>query len=106
MNKEPLELENVLVFRWPSPSDPLASGDSPLLSALTKIDLSQKFGEWQDWLLNNRARPEGVFIPKLSDGASLSPEQAQRIEKNINDKLRGPEMAAGSRANIPERIRL
>lgn len=83
--KEPIDKDDMIVIRWPSISDPHAGGDSPLKSALRKIDLSGKWTDWQDWLITNRARPDWLFVPKEGIGT----EGAARAEKAINDKFRG-----------------
>jgi hypothetical protein len=85
-----IELPDILIFRWPSPTDPLASGDSPLMSAINRLRLSGKWYDYQDWVISNRARPDWLFLPKVPDGATISQEQAQRFEKTANDKFRGP----------------
>lgn len=86
---QPLDLDDVLMFRDPSPTDPVAGGDSPVLAAMAKIGLSQKWLDHQDALISNRARPDWMFIPKTPDNAPLTPEQAQAAEKSVNDKFRG-----------------
>jgi phage portal protein BeeE len=85
-DKVEVKKEDMVLCRWPSLSDPHAGGDSPLKSALTKIDISGKWSDHQNWILNNRARPDAVI--SVSEETSL--EEAQRIEKRTNDKFRGP----------------
>ena len=85
-----LSIDDILVFRWASTTDPIASGDSPLLSALTKLELQGKWLDYQSWLVGNKCRPDWLYIPKTPDGVTLSQEQVERTEKKINDKYRGP----------------
>jgi SPP1 gp7 family putative phage head morphogenesis protein len=77
--------EDMVVIRWPSVSDPHAGGDSPLRSALKKIEISGKWEDHQNWILNNRARPDAVI--QLAEEAGT--EAAEREEKRFNDKFRG-----------------
>lgn len=87
--KQPIAKEDMVVFRRPSPTDPHAGGDSDLLAALRKVELSSKWLDFENWLLNNRARPDAMFIPKMPDGATLDDAQISRLEKKFNDKFRG-----------------
>lgn len=87
--KNPLDKDDVILFRFPSVTDPHAGGDSPLLAALNKVDLAGKLLDHENWTLSNRARMDGVFVPKIPDSGTISKEEAERQEKRINDKLRG-----------------
>lgn len=84
--KTPIDKEDMVVVRWPSLSDPHAGGDSPLKSALKKLELSGKWVDFQTWLLNNRARPDGVLTVDDEAGSDIT----GREEKRFNDKFRGP----------------
>ena len=88
--KLPIAKDDMLIVRWPSLTDPHAGGDSPLQSALRQVDLFGKMLDWQDWTFGNRARMDGVFVPKVSDGTSISPEEASRQEKRINEQAARP----------------
>lgn len=89
IDKTEIDTNDLLIFRNPSTTDPVAGGDSPVLAALAKLELSGKWQDYQNWLLGNRARPDSIFIPSIPEGGTLSKEQAQRIEKSVNDKFRG-----------------
>lgn len=84
-----IELDDIIIFRYPSMGDPTAGGDSPLMSAMRKVEIESKFLEWQEWILNNKARPDYLYIPKLQEGETLSPEQINRAKKRIQDQTRG-----------------
>jgi SPP1 gp7 family putative phage head morphogenesis protein len=84
--KVPIDRDDMVVIRWPSISDPHAGGDSPLKSALRKIELSGKWLDWQNWLLNNRARPDYIYVPK---GESITKDVADRNMRVVNNKFRG-----------------
>lgn len=81
-----VEKEDMVVTRWSSISDPHAGGDSPLLAALKKIDISGKWADHQDWVLNNRGRPDAVLTVDDETGS----DEAIKEEKRYNDKFRGP----------------
>jgi phage portal protein BeeE len=81
-----VDKDDIVVTRWPSISDPHAGGDSPLKAALKKIDISGKWDTHQDWILNNRARPDAILTVADEMGGDL----AIREEKRLNDKFRGP----------------
>lgn len=85
--QQPIDKADMLVIRWPSISDPHAGGDSPLKSALRKLQASGKWADYLDTVIGNRARPDWYFIPK---GEGVSREEADRITKKIGDKFRGP----------------
>jgi SPP1 gp7 family putative phage head morphogenesis protein len=87
---QPIAIEDMLIVRFPSLTDPHAGGDSPLESALRQVGLFDKMLDWQDWTFGNRGRMDGTFIPKIPDSGTLSTDEANRIEKRINDKFRGP----------------
>lgn len=88
--KVPVDKDDMLVIRWPNLADPHAGGDSPLLSAIRKCELAGKLGDHENWVLDNRARPDQMFIPKMPDGGSLGKDEATRIEKKMRDKFSGP----------------
>lgn len=83
--KVTLEKADVIDFRWPAPSDPYAGGDSPLRAAFAKVAVSEKFNEWMNWLLNNRARVDGV----LTTPDTMPEDERIRIEEKFNAKFKG-----------------
>lgn len=77
-----LSREEIVDFRWPSPSDPYAGGDSPLRAAYMKIAVNDKFVEWMNRTLNNRARIDGIVTVDDAD-----PAVRTRVELDFNNKF-------------------
>lgn len=84
-NKETVTLpkEDVIDFRNVSVSDLYAGGTSWLRAAFGKVALSNKFTEFQNWLLDNRARPDALIIPATD---TIDPEATKRLQKNFEDR--------------------
>jgi HK97 family phage portal protein len=84
---------NLLHWKTFNPFDPVW-GMSPSESAAWSIDQHNATGRWNFNLLKNGARPSGGFgFPKDSTTKTLTPEQRERMKKEIDDTLSGPENA-------------
>ena len=77
--------EEVIDFRNPSLEDPRGWGHSPLKAAYMQGVLTSKFTAYQNTLLDNRARPDWVFVPREVVGS----EMAQRAEQQFAEKFSG-----------------
>lgn len=77
---------DIIDFRYPAPADPYGGGDSPLRSAFIKTSLASKFNEWQSWLLNNRARIDGILTAQTENADE---KKIERLAKAFNDKFKG-----------------
>ncbi len=78
-----LAVEEVIDFRNPSLDDPRGWGHSPLKAAYLQSLLTSKFTAYQNNLLDNRARPDWVFVPE----DTMGPELAERAEKQFMQKF-------------------
>lgn len=80
-----LEKSRVLDFRFPGVDDPYGGRHAPLKSAYLQAQLAAKFSIFQNNLLDNRARVDGIFIPK----EQLSRTEAERAEQVFYQKFKG-----------------
>ncbi len=80
-----LEKSRVLDFRFPGVDDPYGGRHGPLKSAFLQAQLAAKFSIFQNNLLDNRARVDGIFIPK----EQLSRTEAERAEQLFYQKFKG-----------------
>jgi len=78
-----LAVEDVIDFRNPALDDPRGWGHSPLKAAYRQGLLTSKFAAYQDHLLDNRARPDWVFVPD----EPLGPDMAERAEEAFAQKF-------------------
>jgi len=69
-------------------------GLSPFEAAQKAIDTHNAAGTWNKALLDNGARPSGALVFKGVEGAEgLTPEQYERLERELDDRHRGPRHA-------------
>lgn len=87
-NKNEVNLlkEDIIDFRNPSLTDLYAGGMSWLRATFNKVATGNKFTEYLNWLLDNRARPDYIISPK---GEMNDPSMLDRLEKKFTDKLKG-----------------
>ncbi len=78
-----LSVDDVIDFRNPSLEDPRGWGHSPLKAAYLQGLLTSKFTEYQNALLDNRARPDWVFVPD----DTMGPDMTERAEKQFQQKF-------------------
>jgi HK97 family phage portal protein len=66
-------------------------GLSPMMAAAFGIDIHNGGQKWNKRLLDNDARPSGALVVKDSEGkpASLSEEQYQRLQEQIDNQISG-----------------
>ncbi|WP_425039200.1 phage portal protein [Primorskyibacter sp. S187A] len=64
-------------------------GLSPLQAAAQAIDVHNSASRWSKALLDNAARPSGAIVYKGSDGASMTPEQYDRLSSEIETNHQG-----------------
>lgn len=84
---------NILHWKTFNPFDSVW-GMSPSEAASWSIDQHNATGRWNYNLLKNGARPSGGFgFPKDSTTKTLTPEQRERMKKEIAETLSGPENA-------------
>jgi HK97 family phage portal protein len=81
-----LDKDEVIDFRMPSASDPYAGGTSWVRAAFDKIQLSAKFVEYQNWLFDNKCRPDYIIQPTSENP---NPDELARLERYFTDKLKG-----------------
>ncbi|HTV49528.1 MAG TPA: phage portal protein [Phycisphaerae bacterium] len=81
-----LDAHEVIDFRFPDVTDPYGGRQSPLRSAFMDSTLSGKYIAHQNYLLDNRARIDGIFIPKEE---FIDKNDAERTENNWNQKFKG-----------------
>jgi len=67
----------------------LWKGLSPIEAVSRNIDTFQSAGEWNQGLLQNSARPSGVFSYDDTDGGVLTEPQYERLKKEINENYTG-----------------
>jgi HK97 family phage portal protein len=84
---EPQELsaDRVIAFRDESLNDIYGGAASKLASVYPQITLSSKLNGWQNNLIDNRARIEGVFIFEDSTGTV----EQERFERKVDLKFSG-----------------
>ncbi len=80
-----LDQQDVLDFRFPAVEDPYGGRHAPLRSAYMQAELAAKFAQYENALMDNRARIDGTFIPK----DQLTKTQAERAELLWNQKFGG-----------------
>jgi HK97 family phage portal protein len=84
---------DVLHIKEPHPSNDLY-GLSPIQAAFMAIDQHNEAAEWNKKLLENSARPPGVFSLKNHENVvPISPEQVQQISDSFKEKFAGSENA-------------
>jgi HK97 family phage portal protein len=79
--------DEVLSYRLAAPHDPYAGRNAPGRSAFDALELCGKYLRYQNTLLDNRARPDGVFIP--DDKLPMNKDKARRAEETFNSKFGG-----------------
>jgi HK97 family phage portal protein len=82
-----LDADEVIDFRFPDVTDPYGGRQSPLRSAFMDSALSGKYIAHQNYLLDNRARIDGIWTPKEE---FVGKDDAERAESVWNQKLKGP----------------
>lgn len=78
-----LDVNDVIPFRNPAPTDPYGGGDSPVRAAYQKVAASVKFNELMSDMLNRRARIDGI----LSSGIEMGKAEHDKLEKDFNNKF-------------------
>jgi HK97 family phage portal protein len=68
-------------------------GQSPLTAAGKDADIFDKAGSWNASLLDNAARPSGVFSYDDVDGGILTDEAYDKLNENIKNNYAGQENA-------------
>jgi HK97 family phage portal protein len=58
------------------------------------LDLSNAAASWNKALLDNSARPSGALVYQPKEGGNLSPDQYDRLRRELDDGYSGP-MRAG-----------
>jgi HK97 family phage portal protein len=69
-------------------------GFPPLAAAQMALDLSNAAASWNKALLDNSARPSGALVYQPKEGGNLSPDQYDRLRRELDDGYSGP-MRAG-----------
>ena len=59
------------------------AGLSPLVAAQGALDLHNAAARWNTALLENSARPSGALVFKPAEGGNLSPEQFDRLKREL-----------------------
>ncbi len=78
-----LARQDVLDFRFPAIEDPYGGRHAPLRSAFMQAELAAKYAQYENNLMDNRARIDGTFIPK----DQLGRKEAERAEMLWNQKF-------------------
>lgn len=65
------------------------SGFAPLQAALMALDIHNAAGRWNKALLDNAARPSGALVYAPGDDTNLTPEQFERIKRELEDGYTG-----------------
>lgn len=79
-----LSKNKVLDFRFPAVEDPYGGRHAPLRSAFMQAELAGKYSQYQNELMDNRARIDGTFVPQ----EQITRKEAQRAEELWNQKFR------------------
>lgn len=73
-----LPVEEVLYFKTSNLLSPYDQSYSPLRATYENSQIYDKRNQYEDAVLDNRARPDALLIP-TEEGAVVSPEEVQRI---------------------------
>lgn len=65
------------------------SGFAPLQAALMALDIHNAAGRWNKALLDNAARPSGALVYAPGDDSNLTPEQFERLKRELEDGYAG-----------------
>lgn len=65
------------------------SGFAPLQAALMALDIHNAAGRWNKALLDNAARPSGALVYAPGDDSNLTPEQFERLKRELEDGYTG-----------------
>lgn len=70
-------------------------GMSPIEAAATSVDMHNEASTWNKRLLQNSGAPSGAFSykPNQMQAQNLTEPQYQRLQKQIDEKMTGPENA-------------
>jgi len=83
------EPSRIVPFRMPDLRNPYTGGMSPLRSVIEQVRILRKVDAHTGALLDNQARPDGLFIPKGSaEGYDIGQVAAARLESAINQRFR------------------
>ncbi len=75
----------VIPFLFNSLANPYTLGQSPLMAAYSHVVLSSNLTDFENALIGNRARPDGMLIPK----GETNEEDAKRLLKSFEQKFTG-----------------
>ncbi len=79
-----LAKSDVMDFRFPAVEDPAGGRHAPLRSAFLQSQLAAKYAMYQNDLMDNRARIDGIFVPK----EEISSRQSDLAEQLWNQKFK------------------
>lgn len=65
------------------------AGFAPLQAALMALDIHNAAGRWNKALLDNAARPSGALVYAPGDDSNLTPEQFDRLKRELEDGYAG-----------------
>ena len=83
------EPDRIVPFRMPDLRNPYTGGVSPLRAVIEQVRIGRKLDAHTGALLDNQARPDGLFIPKGSaEGYDIGEVGAARLEAAINRRFR------------------
>lgn len=86
---EPLEVEDVVDYRFPHPEDPYGWGMSPLKACYAQAELTSKFTKFGNDLMDNRARIDGMFIPADDMGAEMARKAEDQFAQRFGNNRAG-----------------
>ena len=71
--------------------NPLSDGEgvSPLAAAAGALSLANAATRWNRALLDNSARPSGALVYQPKEGGNLSPDQYERLKRELEDGYAG-----------------
>lgn len=64
-------------------------GFAPLQAALMALDIHNAAGRWNKALLDNAARPSGALVYAPGDDSNLTPDQFDRLKRELEDGYTG-----------------
>jgi phage portal protein BeeE len=77
--------EDVIDFRLPALDNPYSGGQSPLSTVYSQVTVAGKLTDYVNNVLDNRARPEALLIPK----GDPSDDVAKRALAKFNSRVSG-----------------